>query len=410
MISTAMVVGIVVLVIGVILVMTAIVQRMSSEPRYCSGALTSWWWRLVFVPGWFGRWGYCRYDLSRMHRDPASDVGRCPECGLVVGSRRKLWYSSALVRIGRLGTCLVFAAPIIWFCLSERETKRSLVRGMPTWVLVYAEDVLGPVLPAFPRDELRRRLRSSPLTAWERRAAARVLSRDLGDDDQEGNAARALRWYSTQDAELALETLVPLLDDADWQTRHLAADLLRDLDVEPFPRLLELTLEGLRGNDAQENLRVNRSYQNYYSIQLGFSYFMRHPAVSRPYVERGLHSSDLAQRFYCAIAASFARYDDLADIVLPILIVHLRDNLIDRDAAWAGGAILKWGQLAIPYLEAAAQNRDPQLERLAVYLLWHLLPPAERAIGKPPLPRNSELHDIDGFDPLRHRLPRFGRY
>lgn len=406
-VSSAVIVGGLLLVVGAGLIIAALFQRMHAEPRYCRGSLVPWWWRVVFLPGWFLRWGSCRYDLSHLARDPASGAARCPECGFTVKPTTRLWHSTALLRIGRLGICFALASPITWFILVDGSVKRDMVRATPTWVLVYAEDVFGTALPAFPRDELRRRLRHWNLTSWERRAAARIFSRDLQDDDQRRNAARAFRWYSLQEVDLALEELTPHLDSEDWQTRHLAADLLRELNVEPFPRLLEVTLEGLHGDDQPGNLRAYRSYQNRYEIRHAFRYFIQHPEASRPYVEQGIRSSDVQQRFLCTIAATFAPYDDLADMVMPILLIHLRNNEVRGDAGWASGALLQWGESAVPYLEEVELMNDEQARQIATHLLWRLSPPNERATGRPPLPRRADVIDLDRFNPMNNYAPWF---
>lgn len=406
-VSTAVIVGGSLLVVGAGLIIVALFQRMHVEPRYCRGSLVPSWWRIIFFPGWFLRWGSCRYDLSHLARDPENGAARCPECGFTVRPGTRLCHSTALLRIGRLGVLFAIASPIAWFILVDGGVKRDMVRATPTWVLVYAEDLFGDTLPAFPRDELRRRLRQRDLTPWERRAAARIFSRDLQDDDQLSNAARAFRWYSLQEVDLALEELTPHLDSEDWQTRHLAADLLRDLNVEPFPRLLELTLEGLHGDDQPGNLRAYRSYQNRYTIRHAFRYFIQHPEASRPYVEEGIRSTDVQQRFLCAIVATFAPYDDLADVVIPILLVHLRDNEVRGDAGWASGALLQWGSLAVPYLEEVERMNDDQARQIAVHLLWRLSPPNERATGMPPLPRRADVTDLDRFDPMNAYAPWF---
>ncbi|MEM1423613.1 MAG: hypothetical protein AAGH64_06380 [Planctomycetota bacterium] len=223
----------------------------------------------------------------------------------------------------------------------------------------------------------------------------RALIEDLRDDEVRLNASEALRALASTERP-ALDELHDALDSDDAQQRQLACHVLwnylephadghrlpknrtwrRVAQGELTDRMIEVTVEGLR----DDGLPVNDDGRGmwYPNGAHGLHRLARHAETARVRLEAALASDDRQQRLLAALARARGGVSGSADKVLPILLPHLRDNDIEKDAHWCAHAIFQLGEAARPALERTRRDTDdPQQKELVTLILMHLDGPAE---------------------------------
>lgn len=234
-----------------------------------------------------------------------------------------------------------------------------------------------------------------------------ALIEALGDDDE--------RWNATEAMSTLVEMIDPpiglierALDSNDRQRRQLAAHVLwrlihpRDWDERDpaghvTPRLLEVTVEGLRADSLPWD-RESQRYTDVWNAAEGLHMLSLHAREARAMLERGLSSKDRQQQLLCALALGLGGVTESAGAAAPVLMPHLRDNDIPEDAKWAVAALYRLGDGITPVLDAALPGADDQ-QRDLIFLLKQDLasPPATRQ----ELEERALMHHITAtvFDP-----------
>ncbi len=241
--------------------------------------------------------------------------------------------------------------------------------SMPTWVLLGLESLHSPWMPNNVGHALASR--AAGMTQSQQAAYARVLQHDLRDDDTRNNADRGLMLLEAL-GDTGVNALRRALDSDDWQARQLAAAALRAAwrngpsTCLPDRRLIRVSVEALRDD---VHLGANACWTLHGNAQDSFSFLL---AVGRPAIPWLLHaieSDDPQQRVLAAAlaAATGDRYS--RDRAAPVLVAHLANNQVDRDARTSADALLRMGGLAIPHLTKAVDSADEQQRELA-RLIW----------------------------------------
>ncbi|GAB4549069.1 MAG: hypothetical protein Tsb0013_10070 [Phycisphaerales bacterium] len=220
-----------------------------------------------------------------------------------------------------------------------------------------------------------------------------ALIEDLRDDDVRWNADRAMdALVRMRPAPVA--ALEAVLDSEDWQQRQLACQVLWRLydgryypsreagappenpnGVELSDRLLEVSVEALRDDEMPYGPRGNAMLHN-----AKWCYFrlVTHAERAKAHLRRGLSSDDPQQRLLCALALGNGGVSECVDEVLPILLPHLEDNDIEKDACWCVRAIYRMGDAALVALVRAREvATDRQQRDLLELLILNLSGPPE---------------------------------
>ena len=244
-----------------------------------------------------------------------------------------------------------------------------------------------------------------------------ALIEDLRYDDVRLNASDAMRALANAEAP-PLDALHTALDSEDFQQRQLACHVLWNL-YEPYEdghrlprtrtwrrvsqgeltvRMIEVTIEGLRDDELPRNADGRGMW--YANGARGMHRLTRHAQTARVHLEVALESDDRQQRLLAALALARGGVSESAERVLPILLPHLRDNDIEKDAHWCAHAIYQLGEAARPTLERTARDTDDaQQKELVTLILMHLDGPAStRAEAR----RRERLNTITGMfrDPI----------
>lgn len=208
--------------------------------------------------------------------------------------------------------------------------------------------------------------------------AARLVA-DLATDPKRGAA-----WAEQKLRELGPEAAPALeaaLDSKDMQQRHLAAHLLRRLDLPPSERLLRVTYEGLAHDSLPRDAEADDGYLTMLLTNAieGVEYLTRHAAIAEPLLERGLDSADAQQQFLCAAAAGGGKREKLRIRATRLLIPHLASNAVEGDAYIAAIAIHRFGIAGLDDLRAWKETGDAQQRALVAQLITELENPGDRA-------------------------------
>ncbi len=208
--------------------------------------------------------------------------------------------------------------------------------------------------------------------------AARLVA-DLATDPKRGAA-----WAEQKLRELGPEAAPALeaaLDSKDMQQRHLAAHLLRRLDLSPSERLLRVTYEGLAHDSLPRDAEADDGYLTMLLTNAieGTEYLARHAARAEPLLERGLDSADAQQQFLCAAAAGAGKREKLRVRSTRLLIPHLASNAVEGDAYIAAIAIHRFGTAGLDDLRAWKETGDAQQRALVAQLITELENPGDRA-------------------------------
>lgn len=210
---------------------------------------------------------------------------------------------------------------------------------------------------------------------------------DLRSDDVRWNALRAtevLRRYGVE----ALAPLERALDSGDHQQRQCASSVLRDLvdalDAIPSPRLLYVTVAGLRDDACHGTFNVANANE-------GTDFLGRHIQRARQLLVECLRSEDRQQRFLSALLLAEHRILDDVSATCAVLIEHLEDNDIPSDACQSCAALYTLGSPAIPYLVAHENAEDVQ-QREAVRLI--LMDIRRAPVTPEDFAERASLHDL----------------
>jgi hypothetical protein len=203
----------------------------------------------------------------------------------------------------------------------------------------------------------------------------------LRSDDVRGNASGAayrIRRLSPP----PIRALREALDSDDWQQRQYALNLLWNF-AEPWsrqgrkpvgevtPRMLEVAVEGL-ARDEHHAIGGGRADVAMRNAADGFRRLIPHARAARPYLEKGLASRDTQQRLLCALVLGYGGVGESAPRAARVLLPHLRDNEIQRDATFAVGALYGLGASVRPSLLTALASADEQQSKLIRLVLLDL--------------------------------------
>ena len=173
------------------------------------------------------------------------------------------------------------------------------------------------------------------------------------------NAADGQRWLIANPGHCPSRLLAAALDSADDQQRLLAADALSYRADGDDPLLTPVLVDFLSPQQVAE----------FRPMQTAFAALCRYAARDQAVLESHLEDPCIQRRFGCAVLLAFSRRGDLATRIAPILLPHLRDNLLEGDAALAVRGLFLLGQTAEPLLLAALPTADPQQRSLIEMIL-----------------------------------------
>lgn len=353
------------------------VRRRDPRVRLCPGRTTGRLHR-VFPPMWF-MIRACRYDLSGSVPDREGAI-TCPECGLRMAHGHRILTSPRRWRPLALGITL--GAVALSMLLLARSHVTSTIKLVPTPLLLMTETVLGNSTPQAARREWRTRVATQQLSAWQQPNAASLLVRNLRDDGITWNAQTSMDLLESL-GDAAIPALEEALSASDWQQRQLAGSLLRRMPMyAPSESLLAVTVEGLRNDDLPRGRRGAFTYV--WNARAGVHYLALNARDAEPFLQQGMQSDDMQQRFLCAVAAGFGGRVALIDDAMPILIEHLADNQIGGDATWSMRAIAGFGVDSVPRLEPFIESDDAQQDKAVRYLILRLRDGVPAGSGKLP--------------------------
>lgn len=217
---------------------------------------------------------------------------------------------------------------------------------------------------------------------------------NLGDDGAAWNAQWAL-YLLRSSGEAAIPALEQALGSRDRQRRQLAAHILRERwhdgrarygrppllsPYAPTDDLFRVTVEGLADDDLADLRGMSVRICN---ATDGLVFLAENGTRSAPYLEPGLGSHDLQQRFLSAVAAAFCGCGYLVDRAAPVLLEHLSSTstAIGGDAAAAARALYLFGPPVLPYVRPLIASTDRQQADLARLITMDLETP-NRPIGE----------------------------
>jgi HEAT repeat protein len=210
----------------------------------------------------------------------------------------------------------------------------------------------------------------SDLAPARRRATLARLMTNLGDDGVRGNAQATLALLSLPAGPDVDAALGGLLGSPDRQTRQFAANLLQEHAVPSSPALVQASIEGLLSDGIPA--ASDGTYTPVRNANACLRWLVQDRTADDALRAALASSSDLQQRFCCALILALHRRSDLAEAIAPVLIPHLADNAIPRDGALAMSGLLLLGPAVVPWLERAAPRSDDQ-GRLLMARIRHLL-------------------------------------
>lgn len=334
----------------------------------------------------------CGYELP--------GPGTCPECGAIHRTAPRTPLSRVLRSFVPSALCLVAAIT----CHNAR------------WIVTmrWVSHTPAPILAAIVTHadgraqrkaihELTERAQNKTLTTAQARSVARAATAALRADDTSWNALHAMELLRLlgDDAVPALETA---LDSRDYQKRQLAADLLctrvargedrwhwlGPLDpYDPPDRLFEVIVEGL-GDDALPYDRIGAQPRTTWVSNAfdGVVFLVEHAERARPFLAPALASTDTQAQFLGAVAAAFCGEVSLVDQAAPILIRHLKDNVVGGDAAAATRALFLFGSGVLPHVRPLVAAPGKQEASLAKLIILDLEQPGR------PLPERKALNTV----------------
>jgi hypothetical protein len=139
---------------------------------------------------------------------------------------------------------------------------------------------------------------------------------------------------------------------------------------EPSEALLRATAEGMSRDEI--NWRAGMG-DNAYE---GFGFLLQFPERAAPFVAEGLVSEDMQRRLLSAGLAVQLRRSEMYHLALPILVAHVADNRVRRDAKFAVANLALMKHDAVHALERLKESGDRQQRAIAELLVVRLQPGA----------------------------------
>ena len=193
----------------------------------------------------------------------------------------------------------------------------------------------------------------------------------LKSDAVRWNAGDALRtlWFMESPPKRQLQKA---LYSTDYQQRQAAADVLRyRFPLETTDQLLKVSIEGLRDDRFPRN-RKDHTYTYIFNASRGAVFLAKHAHAAREQLIRHLSSDDLQQRFLCAYALAMNGIQEDLGKTASVLLPHLRDNKIRKDACLASAALFRLGPGVKPQLLKALPAADTQQRALIELIILNL--------------------------------------
>jgi hypothetical protein len=161
------------------------------------------------------------------------------------------------------------------------------------------------------------------------------------------------------------DALHAALDDPDLQARQFAADTLRELGAAPTPRLVAVTVEGLRDDDWPDGPRAY--CPGLTNAKSGTRWLWLHPEAGEAELRAALAGDDAQQRFLAAWLLAMRGRTELAAALCGELAPRLAEPAGKAAALWAIQALFRLGPSALPHLQSllpAADRRQAACIRL----------------------------------------------
>ena len=329
---------------------------------------------------------------------------RCPECGR--GLSRRFAVKAGLRRRNRL--LLLGAVPLLLLgCIAAMFAAwDSPASQQPGWKLIADLYVGEDERRRGAADELASRFHGSSLPAWQQsaflawtmgiiaapsgeagwvehevaksavvRGLATVDQRErlidrlvlaLKDDGERYNGYHAVQ-HLTELGPLTFNPLFDALESQDRQQRQFASVVLGRIPGAPrTSRLYDIWVEGL-ADDGNWSSRTGVR-----NASAAIRRLMFEARSARPQLIGALRSPDPQQRYLSAYILGASGQSDLAPVVAPVLLPHLRDNDISGDAVGAAVALYRLGGAVEPFLTAALDEADEQQRSAIELILWDL--------------------------------------
>ena len=370
--------------IGAILLLAAALLRLRA-PRgpLCRGHRPRGW-RLLSTNAWFRD---CGYDLTRL---PVGEIGvvRCPECAACTPAAAIALPKRRRPPLARLSIAVIVLSAIAHTAYWVRSGDWT--RHLSDSALIRARQWLGDRTPSMVRFELLNRINASPptLSAADLQDAVPLVIDELRDDDITGNAEDAVTALEGPLWAYSNRALYETLASTDWQQRQIVANIIVRRSDPPSPDLLRVLVEALRDDTLPSGCGLRYSYNRVYNAEAAVGYLTVNAADAEPLLAEALDSPDWQQRFLAAVILGAGRRFDLADRAVPILIEHLDRNAIAEDAKGAVVGLVGFAAAALPDLDAAATDPDPQRSALARVVRRRILANEMQRSRASPLPRD----------------------
>ncbi len=267
-----------------------------------------------------------------------------------------------------------------------------------SYVLTYEEDADGNYRlgDAMMLDSDAQAITADPGSA----AAIRKLITDLQDDDIKWNAHEAY-WELKKLGCAAVPYLEEALRNPDPQSRHIAANLLREICPEhpPSPDLITVTLELLNNHeDSYAGELVYPSWAYFYLNQSNIYPYARARLIAQ------LNDVDPRTRLYSSLIVANQKETAFASNLVRTLLPHLSDNDLKGDAAAAAYALRQLGNAALPYLNAARISSVDQQQKELLSLIVSRITEDTRASFNPVMYvgyNKKPTDDLQWVDPTR---------
>lgn len=198
---------------------------------------------------------------------------------------------------------------------------------------------------------------------------------NLRDDDIPYNALHA----QAELCEIGCQAL-PVLEKAlwseDYQTRHVAAWILRHCcaDYEPTPRLLDVTADQLNWYEYPEDMYWLTTPADAFHWLRDSTQAVRQ---LKGRLVRNLQSTDRQEQVLSALLLAEHGETAWSSVLAPILIPHLADNQIPSDGGLAAYALGKLGESVRVYVTPLLGSDDAQQADLARLILAELDHPGD---------------------------------
>ncbi len=187
-----------------------------------------------------------------------------------------------------------------------------------------------------------------------------ALIEDLASDDIRGNALGAI-FQLIRRAPESVPALEAALDSRDYQQSQLAAHCLREVNSRVSRRLIEVSIEALRGDEINSFVLIRNA-----DSARGF--LTRHFDQCADDLEFALDSECPQQAMLSALIIARCGPEKNLPKLCSLFIEHLADNDIPEDACHSASALYHLGKPALPYLYPYLDSRDKQ-QRMSVNLI-----------------------------------------